>query len=208
MNSDCSCGDCGDCGDCGGCNTGSDKFITLNPANEEVLAEVTYCRKPEVDRAVAAAQEAFYGGAWSKIGGYERGRLLNRLADLIEKHKEELIMLEVMDNGKSIAEATAADMNLVLQCYRYYAVSNRFESNGCVEIGVLLVEPIYLFSSLRSFSSHPTARDGPIKFMGQWCLHQVQSLAETTMVWWRRSLLVLLVKLFHGTSLCSCKLGN
>jgi len=100
---------------------GSDKFATVNPATEEVLAEVTYSRKAEVDRAVAAAKEAFYNGAWGKTGGYERGRLMNRLADLIEKHKEELIMLEVLDNGKTVGEATAADMNLVLQCYRYYA---------------------------------------------------------------------------------------
>jgi len=71
-----------------------------------------------VDAAVAAARAAFYGGEWSKLGGFERGRLLNKLADLIEKHKEELVLLEVLDNGKSMAEATAADLALVLQCYR------------------------------------------------------------------------------------------
>lgn len=100
---------------------GKEKFATLNPATEEVLAEVTQSGKAEVDRAVAAARDAFYGGEWSRLGGYERGRLMNRLADLIEKNKEELITLEVLDNGKSIGEASAADMRLVLQCYRYYA---------------------------------------------------------------------------------------
>jgi aldehyde dehydrogenase (NAD+) len=100
---------------------GSHQFPTLNPATEEVIAHVTHSGKAEVDAAVAAAQEAFYGPKWSKLGGYERGLLLYRLADLIEKHKEELILLEVLDNGKGISEATSGDMALVLQCFRYYA---------------------------------------------------------------------------------------
>lgn len=100
---------------------GKHTFETVNPANEEKIADVTLCGKTEVDAAVAAAQDAFFGGAWSKLGGYERSILLYRLADLIEKHQEELILLEVLDNGKSKHEAAAADLRLVLQCYRYYA---------------------------------------------------------------------------------------
>ena len=54
-------------------------------------------------------------------GGHERGKLLNKLADLIEENIEELAMLETLNNGKSIGEAMAADLPLTIQCYRYYA---------------------------------------------------------------------------------------
>jgi aldehyde dehydrogenase (NAD+) len=66
---------------------GSAEFETVNPATEERVAHVTQSGKAEVDAAVAAAQEAFFGGTYSKLGGYKRGILMNRLADLIEKHK-------------------------------------------------------------------------------------------------------------------------
>jgi len=100
---------------------GSDTFTTENPATNEVLAEVTNCGQTEIDAAVAAATHAFYEGEWSQLGGYERGQLLNKLADAIEANAEELAMLEVLDNGKTLGEATGADVALTIQCYRYYA---------------------------------------------------------------------------------------
>ncbi len=51
----------------------------------------------------------------------ERGRLLNKLADLIEKHRDELAALEALDNGKPLTDALAADLPLTVKCYRYYA---------------------------------------------------------------------------------------
>ena len=51
----------------------------------------------------------------------ERGRLLNKLADLIERHADELARLESLDNGKPYAVAAAADLPLTIACYRYYA---------------------------------------------------------------------------------------
>jgi len=96
-------------------------FQTLNPATEQPICDITNCREREVDAAVESARDAFYGGEWSQLGGYERGVLLNRLANLIEENKEEISMLEVIDNGKTFTECMAADMNLTLQTYRYYA---------------------------------------------------------------------------------------
>lgn len=96
-------------------------FQTFNPATEEFIADVQEADKADVDRAVEAATKAFYQGPWSKAGGYERSRVLNKVADLIEKHKEELAKLEVLDNGKSYFEAYNIDLPLVIQCYRYYA---------------------------------------------------------------------------------------
>jgi aldehyde dehydrogenase (NAD+) len=96
-------------------------FKTINPATEEAIADVQEADKADVDIAVEAATRAFYKGPWANTGGYERGRILNRVADLIEKHKEELAKLEVLDNGKAYFEAINADLPLVIQCYRYYA---------------------------------------------------------------------------------------
>jgi aldehyde dehydrogenase (NAD+) len=94
---------------------------TINPATEEAIVAVSNARAAEVDQAVDAARSAFYGGEWSTLSGYERGILLNKLANLIEENADELAMLESLDNGKPVGEARAADLNLVIQCYRYYA---------------------------------------------------------------------------------------
>merc|ERR1712100_369304 len=96
-------------------------FKTLNPQNEEEICSVASGDKADVDKAVDAATHAFYKGEWSKMGGYDRGILLNKLADLIEENREELASLEVLDNGKSYFEAYHVDLALVIQCYRYYA---------------------------------------------------------------------------------------
>jgi aldehyde dehydrogenase (NAD+) len=75
----------------------------------------------DVDCAVRAARDAFEHGTWRKTAASERGRLLNRLADLIERHADELARLESLDNGKPYAVASAVDLPLTIACYRYYA---------------------------------------------------------------------------------------
>lgn len=96
-------------------------FPTINPATEEVIAQVAEADAPDVDRAVKAARSAFEEGPWSKMSASERGRLMYKLADLIEKHKDELAQLESLDNGKPLRESRNADLPLVIACYRYYA---------------------------------------------------------------------------------------
>ncbi len=96
-------------------------FETLNPATGEVIARVAEGDKADVDKAVIAARRAFEKGPWRKMNARERGKLLYKLADLIEKNKEELAMLETLDNGKPINDAKGADLPLVMDCYRYYA---------------------------------------------------------------------------------------
>jgi aldehyde dehydrogenase (NAD+) len=97
-------------------------FETINPATGEVLASVAEADAADVDLAVKAARKAFNAkSAWRKMSGSERGKLLNKLADLIEKHAEELGTLESLDNGKPRHVAMAADIPLVIACYRYYA---------------------------------------------------------------------------------------
>lgn len=85
-----------------------------------LLTSVTDSGPVEVEAAFQAAHNAFYGGAFSKMGGYERGQMLIRLANLIEKHSEELAVLECLDNGKTLGEARTGDIPLVQQCYRFF----------------------------------------------------------------------------------------
>lgn len=65
-------------------------FETINPATEEVIAQVAEGDAEDVDAAVAAAREAFENGPWSKLDARDRGRLMNKLADLIEDEADEL----------------------------------------------------------------------------------------------------------------------
>ncbi len=96
-------------------------FPTVNPATEQKIADVAEGDKADVDRAVKAARNAFEGGPWPKMDARDRGKLLNRLADLVEQNLEELAALETLDNGKPIRDSRAADLPLAIDCFRYYA---------------------------------------------------------------------------------------
>lgn len=95
-------------------------FPTINPATEEVLAEVAEAGQQEVDQAVRAARRALQEGPWSRMDARDRGRLMHRLADVIEQHAEELATIDTLDNGKPIRDART-DVLLALEGLRYYA---------------------------------------------------------------------------------------
>jgi aldehyde dehydrogenase (NAD+) len=96
-------------------------FETTNPSTGEVIANVAEADKADVDKAVDAARAAFETGPWSKTSASERGRLMHKLADLLEKNIDELAALETLDNGKPISDSRNADLPLTIACYRYYA---------------------------------------------------------------------------------------
>ena len=96
-------------------------FPTYNPATGEVLAHVAEGTKPDVDRAVSAARKAFEDGPWRKLTTSERGRLIWKLADLLEAHLDEFAQLESLDNGKPVGVARAADVPLAIDHFRYMA---------------------------------------------------------------------------------------
>ncbi len=98
-------------------------FDTSNPATGEVLTQIASASAADVDRAVAAARKAFDDrtGAWRKMSASERGRLIWRLADLLEKNIDEFAELETLDNGKPIFESRYVDMPMVIDVLRYYA---------------------------------------------------------------------------------------
>ena len=96
------------------------KYSTiLNPANEEVIAHVAAGSEKDVDTAARAARAALK--VWNGISAAERGRILNRLADLLEKNQEELIALESMNAGKPVASVRRQDMPAAIDTLRYYA---------------------------------------------------------------------------------------
>lgn len=97
------------------------KFPVVNPTTEEVICEVAEGDKEDVDKAVKAARAAFeVGSQWRHMDASQRGRLLSKLADLIERDKAYLASLETVDNGKSFM-AAVYDMSAVVNVLRYYA---------------------------------------------------------------------------------------
>jgi aldehyde dehydrogenase (NAD+) len=95
-------------------------FKTVNPATEEVLAEVVDAGPRDVDRAVAAARKAYEGG-WRDMPGKERSKYLFRIARIIQERSRELAVLESLDNGKPIKESRDVDLPLVAAHFFYYA---------------------------------------------------------------------------------------
>ena len=100
---------------------GGRTFPTVNPATEEVIAEVAEAGPEEIDRAVRAARAAFADGGWRRMNPHKRSRLLWKLADLVDANADELALLETRDNGKPYFEARRIDVPSVAQTLRYYA---------------------------------------------------------------------------------------
>ena len=96
------------------------RFQTINPANEEVIAEVGLAGKKEVNLAVKAAKKAFEG-PWGQMSGAERGKYLYRIARLIQERAREFAIIESMDGGKPIRESRDVDIPLVAAHFFYHA---------------------------------------------------------------------------------------
>ncbi len=96
-------------------------FPVYNPATGEVMAKVAEGDREDIDRAVKAARKAFETGPWTKMSASERGRLMWKLADLIEQRTEEFAQIESLDNGKPLAVARVADVPLAVDLFRYMA---------------------------------------------------------------------------------------
>jgi aldehyde dehydrogenase (NAD+) len=96
-------------------------FATINPSTGEEICQIAEADAADVEKAVKAARHAFEHGPWRKMPASERGRLINRLADLIETHADELARLESVDNGKPFTIAKAVDVAATVGCFRYFA---------------------------------------------------------------------------------------
>ena len=96
-------------------------FSTFNPATGEELAQISEADAADVDKAVRVARKAFERGPWRKTNASERGRLLNRLADLVEQNADELATLETLDNGMPLSVARHVAVPLIVGHFRYFA---------------------------------------------------------------------------------------
>uniref|UniRef100_A0A0N5AM80 Aldedh domain-containing protein n=1 Tax=Syphacia muris TaxID=451379 RepID=A0A0N5AM80_9BILA len=105
------------------CDSVSGKtFPTFNPATEEKICDVAEADGDDVDIAVRAANKAFHiDSPWRRMDAEDRGKLLYKLADLMERDRVALASLESLDNGKPYSVAYAAELGLCIQCIRYYA---------------------------------------------------------------------------------------
>ncbi|KAE8281572.1 Mitochondrial 10-formyltetrahydrofolate dehydrogenase [Larimichthys crocea] len=96
-------------------------YNTINPTDGSVICKVSYASVGDVDRAVAAAKEAYENGPWGKMNPRDRGSLLYRLADLMEEHQEELATIETIDSGAVYTLALKTHVGMSIQTFRYFA---------------------------------------------------------------------------------------
>uniref|UniRef100_A0A8C5N4Q7 10-formyltetrahydrofolate dehydrogenase n=1 Tax=Gouania willdenowi TaxID=441366 RepID=A0A8C5N4Q7_GOUWI len=93
---------------------GGKTYTSMNPTDGTV-------REIDVDKAVAAAKEAFEDGEWGKMNPRDRGRLIYKLADLMEEHQEELATIETIDSGAVYTLALKTHVGMSIQTFRYFA---------------------------------------------------------------------------------------
>jgi len=97
-------------------------FPTINPCTEEKICDVQEADKADVDLAVAAARKAFeVGSEWRSMDASQRGRLLYKLADLVERDRDYLFSLESIDNGKPFSNSSVIDFGASVGALRYFA---------------------------------------------------------------------------------------
>mgnify|MGYP006265885663 CR=1 FL=1 len=93
----------------------------LDPSNAELISGISDASQADVDAAVAAARTAFESDDWRSLAPKERGRMIGRIADMIEAHTEELAYLETLDNGKPFGISRSVDVGAAAGAFRYYA---------------------------------------------------------------------------------------
>lgn len=99
-----------------------DRLIdTIDPATGRKISHFYACRAEDVDRAVEAAQKCFESREWQTMRPIDRGRLLETLALLVERDRDELAALESLDSGKLLAVTRAIDLQFTIDGLRYFA---------------------------------------------------------------------------------------
>lgn len=96
-------------------------FGIENPATGEELIQVQEGRAEDVDIAVKKARALFNDPSYREMNPMERGAMLNKLADLMEAHKDDLIAIEMLDTGKTYKQASNLDVPASIGTLRYYA---------------------------------------------------------------------------------------
>lgn len=100
---------------------GGDTFAVVSPTSEKHIAAVAAASKPDIDAAVSAARAQVDGGQWSRMSGADRGLLLYRLADLLERDLETMVALEAFDVGRPAYEPRMVDIPVAIDVFRHFA---------------------------------------------------------------------------------------
>jgi malonate-semialdehyde dehydrogenase (acetylating) / methylmalonate-semialdehyde dehydrogenase len=122
-------------------------FATENPANGEVIAQITSGGAAEIDAAVVAARRSFDDGRWSRLAPADRKAVLLRFADLVEANADELAALDALEAGKPITDARDVDLPETVKTFRWYAeaadkVFDAIAPTGPDALGLIVREPI------------------------------------------------------------------
>ncbi|MDG1642612.1 aldehyde dehydrogenase PuuC [Klebsiella huaxiensis] len=128
-------------------------FETNDPAAQQTLAEVARGKKADVDRAVQAARSVFENGDWSQASPSQRKAVLNKFADLMEAHREELALLETLDTGKPIRHSLRDDIPGAARAIRWYAeaidkVYGEVAPTSINELAMIVREPIGVIAAV------------------------------------------------------------
>ena len=122
-------------------------FACVSPIDGRVLGQVAECEAEDIDRAVAAARRSFESGEWSNTKPVHRKRVLQKFAQLIDAHGDELAVLEALDMGKPVGDARAVDVAATVRCMAWTAeaidkVYGEIAATGPDELGMITREPL------------------------------------------------------------------
>ncbi|MFC1401753.1 MULTISPECIES: aldehyde dehydrogenase [Streptacidiphilus] len=129
----------------------------LNPADGTVTTQVAAADPADMQRAVRSARRAFDEGPWPRMSAHERGRVLLRAAELIERDAQEIAFLETIDMGKPISVSSGIDLPFVTQAYRYFGglaahLDGATRSTGTPTFAYTLHEPVGVVGAITPFN--------------------------------------------------------
>jgi gamma-glutamyl-gamma-aminobutyraldehyde dehydrogenase len=122
-------------------------FATINPATGREIARIAEGTSEDIDIAVRSARAAFESAAWSGMPPKQRKKVLLKWADSIERHQEELALMEVLDNGKPISDARAVDLPDSIETLRWHAeaidkIYGQVAPSPADVVGMVVREPV------------------------------------------------------------------
>lgn len=128
-------------------------FDCISPVDGRVLGKVAECGEEDVQRAVAAARRSFESGAWSQAKPVKRKKVLQRFAELVEGCRDELALLEALDMGKPVTDATGYDAPAVARCLAWSGeaidkVYGEVAPTGPGELGMITREPLGVVAAI------------------------------------------------------------
>jgi NAD-dependent aldehyde dehydrogenases len=128
-------------------------FDCTSPIDGRVLGQVARCSQADVERAVRAARRSFEAGHWSRARPVKRKKVLQKLTALIEKHADELALLETLDMGKPIDDARSVDLAATVRCFGWTAealdkVYGEIAPTGEDELGLVTREPLGVVAAI------------------------------------------------------------